>query len=229
MQKKAISWLLMILMMFILFVLGSCDEAQSPTEPDFTSENWMDGYPIILLLDDLGDESGTWLITESYPGEVAVVFNEVNATVGSPEFRTEEDRWYTRIYGSGLTEGATIPYKITINGNELTGSARIPARPIGVFPFYTSGDYSYEWTTTQAPDLYLSRFEYTYQSYFDEVYETLPGSSLNHTILSSLWGGSVIYPLNLRLTALNYQENSGGILVVSPVSISHDFGTSRRK
>ena len=221
--KKQLRLHIWLIIMVLGLGLSSCATVSNPTAPDFSQANWQAEYQDILLVGDFGEKGGIELISENYPQDLSGEFNSVPVSVGDPQYDIYQDRWHTELQSTQLNYGASIEYQLSYSGKERQGVIRIPATPAMITPIFTSGDYHFEWTIDSPPDYYVSRFSYTYQTEFGEVAEQLGGSSLDHTLRSEDWGGTVVYPLHLSLTALNYERDGEGYIVVSGSSVTTSF------
>lgn len=209
----------LLLLVLSLFILMACDENNEAELPDFSATNWESAYDVILRLRSGQIE----LLTRTAPGEVEFKINGLSAQIQSPVFDNINSFYITRINSSQIAAGANLDYELDFAGGHSSGFFKVPWPIDPVFPLFGEGSYSFEWSTTAAPQLYLVDFNWVLQSVPGRLLQQLSGSAVEHTIESELWGGGVIYPDYLSLHAINISRSGHGFLVYAETAAGQQF------
>ncbi|HRY84801.1 MAG TPA: hypothetical protein P5533_09235 [Candidatus Cloacimonadota bacterium] len=146
----------LIVLVFSLLFLVSCAEKDSPELPDFSASNWESSYDAILRL-DAGLGGQIELLTRTDPGTVDLSVNGSATQIQSTIFDPNTALYTTRIFSSQIADGVSLDYELDYAGGHSTGVFKVPWSLDPVFPSFGEGDYSFEWTTTAAPQLSLNR------------------------------------------------------------------------
>ncbi len=212
----------LIVLVFSLLFLVSCAEKDSPELPDFSASNWESSYDAILRL-DAGLGGQIELLTRTDPGTVDLSVNGSATQIQSTIFDPNTALYTTRIFSSQIADGVSLDYELDYAGGHSTGVFKVPWSLDPVFPSFGEGDYSFEWTTTAAPQLYLVDFGWVLSGVPGRLKQQLSGINLGHTIQSQLWGGGVIYPEYLILHAINISRSDSEFLVYSETAVRKQF------
>ena len=216
---ETLRWLCALLLSLSLFILMACDEKDEAELPDFSATNWESAYEVILRLRSGQIE----LLTRTAPGEVEFKINGLSAQIQSTIFDTDSSFYKTQIYSSQIAAGANLDYELDFAGGHSSGFFKVPWPIDPVFPLFGEGDYSFEWSTTAAPQLYLVDFSWVLQSVPGRLLQQLSGAVVEHTIESQLWGGGVIYPDYLSIHAINISRSDPDFLVYAETVVGQQF------
>ncbi len=219
----SITVLRITLLMTVILGLISCSEHNNPTIPDFSTNDWQTSYDAIMQVDVAGRNSSVILRTKQDPGYISLKLNEELAAAGASTYSDEESVWISYFDIAYVSAGSTVSFELRYNGKTIDGVLSIPANIEGVFPFFGDDNYSFEWTTPYSPQLYLIDLEYYHLNELHTIREQIDGSALAHTIQSHLWGGGLVYPSRLTLSAINYTRIGSGFFAYTQTSVIHSF------
>lgn len=218
-KKLMIKSLLAGILIFIMLLAVGCDEKEETKLPDFSQPNWESKYDSILRV-----QGGTAeLLSRTDPGVVELRINGVDSAWQATYFDHDISMYRCSLGNAGLDSGASLAYDLNFAGGHSTGFLKVPWPINPVFPSFGEGNYSFEWSISVEPQLYLVDFTWVLQSVPGRIKEQLSGRSLTHTINKELWGGSVIYPDNLSLHAINISRSDSALLVYSETVAQRQF------